>query len=733
MEGDVSSLIGFLSGKGTSLNVSIKLPEKNTELKLEGEVESHSLPSMSGLRLRGEGEDLSVLLAYLPNMPSVKSNGFKFNTVVKSKDNNYFVNFENFLIHCQSNTVNFSGSLSKDNNNIAYELKVSAKGNELDALKSCSQDIAENEVFNLINDNLEIDFFQFEGEVTGNNKQVKLTDMKIDAQSQLDIMSIELNASDIASLSKVSAKVLLSGKNVENLVRRVSYWYQPDFTVPETDSYRAEFKFFLDKDVKAVEVYEANVELTKDEQMIKLQQADQSMARVDSWAFDLDAKGDDLAHWYPEFEEFHTPELLAFDFKGQVFLDQGVWGFRKSDIQLSKDENHLQLKGDVSYEQTIQQLALEFAFEGQEHDFLSMVSHETDSLDVASKVDTRLSGKLSGDSDNFSLKDFSYEGKRGELKGNIDISLGDRKKINADLGDVHLIVNLDKDENAEKTDWKEETISLDWMDNLDLKLAYEHFKLTLNDADFDLGASEIFMEDGKLDWKAISLAYLETEVLGSLFIDARQDSYHLSIDANNLDFGSLLKELGWFNDLQGRGRFLFSLEASGKTMVSLFSNMKGVGKFYLSDGKVKDFGNTSTNYIRATMPWRKNLNDLEIDCFMSRLFIEDEKLRTRKLYFSNRNMYVMGGGTLDLSTYKLDMAFSPRAHSASFLDANVSLFVQGAVDNPQVKVDKLSAVSDVGIKYGQWALLGPLALAIPKLPLNKPPTCREALDALAAE
>ena len=93
----------------------------------------------------------------------------------------------------------------------------------------------------------------------------------------------------------------------------------------------------------------------------------------------------------------------------------------------------------------------------------------------------------------------------------------------------------------------------------------------------------------------------------------------------------------------------------------------------------------------------------------------------------------MGGGTLDLSTYKLDMAFSPRAHSANFFDANISLFLEGDINNPQVKVGKLSAVSDVGLKYGQWALLGPLALAIPKLSVNKPPSCQVALDALLAE
>ena len=100
-----------------------------------------------------------------------------------------------------------------------------------------------------------------------------------------------------------------------------------------------------------------------------------------------------------------------------------------------------------------------------------------------------------------------------------------------------------------------------------------------------------------------------------------------------------------------------------------------------------------------------------INCAMSQMVSDDGIVDVRMLYVDSRQLRMIGGGSIDLSTETYDMRLAPRPRGSRIFAHNIDLLLTGSIMNPEYSTT--GAARTVATKYGKFALLGPAGLLIP--------------------
>jgi hypothetical protein len=723
IKGLINNLSEFLQAKGTSIAIDLRADEALL-LKIKGDLGSESLPTEQGLEFSVSGQNVATWVSpFFASIPETDSFFLKGKLTEDKKLISLVIDDSTFVR--KSSKFNIAGNISKEKI-IRLDLSIKAQGKSLDELsKILLLDEAMQENLPLT------ESYSISAKLNGDTDQLAVQLLDFNFAFGTHQGSVKGRIKNINKLAGMDLTVNVKGDSFSTMLSMINLELPSDLLAPESELYH--LAFTLKGGVNNWFVESLKSDLSISDNKLTITSIPKTKSNTNEIHFGVETSGSDLLQ-LSELVKFESiPRDVKHRLKFEVNGDINTLHISKIDSQVSYKSSEITAKGILENLNTLEGFDLDVTITGLESEVTELLA-----LGTFPENAIALSGHFTGTLKEFSFTDFIYQGARGKSSGNVFIDILSKPQIRADLGDTRYVFVRDKNKDLENSSIEKSThskqeetpFSFAWMDNLDVDIDYKKLFIVSDKAEFEFLGSKIYMKDGRMRWNSLQFNYRDVVINGALEIDAKLDEIIFSAKAQQMNLGALLDDLDWFHRFKGLADFDFNFQSKGLSDKELIANLKGEGKIIIHQSKVVDFGSASMNYVKALTPWRKTIADLEMDCMLASLQADNGVVAVKHLFVDAKDMYVTGGGKLNLTKSTLDFALAPRAKNKNFLDANISLFVTGPVNDPKVQVGKLSAVSDVGLKYGQWALLGPFSLALPKIKFSKIPTCEQAIKSL---
>ena len=202
----------------------------------------------------------------------------------------------------------------------------------------------------------------------------------------------------------------------------------------------------------------------------------------------------------------------------------------------------------------------------------------------------------------------------------------------------------------------------------------------------------------------------------------------MAFKMDQYNLGSMLKELGINDVLEGKLDMEVDLEGQGNSVAALMAGLNGktmvvMGAGSINNKFIKIFGaDLSSNLLRILNPFEKETRYTEVNCFVSGFDVKDGVAQSTALVLDSSQVSVVGYGKINLNTEELDLALKPSPKkgvgieglaklSLSFGELTKPLKLSGTLSNPSLTIDPGGTIFTIGKAIGGAALFGPVGIA----------------------
>ncbi len=298
--------------------------------------------------------------------------------------------------------------------------------------------------------------------------------------------------------------------------------------------------------------------------------------------------------------------------------------------------------------------------------------------------ETEFTGTLSGD----------LTGARPVLRGKLEAPVFHF----ADFGLVPKADDRDASEKQQAREQKaarrqqsgEDPIPFDALKAFDLDLEVKLVNLVGVELDIDTAEARLDLKDGVLTVDPFRLNFVGGHVKAQLRADVRAaiPKVTLSLEANNVDLGTLLSQVRVDVPLDGEMDVVLDLEAEGGTRRALIESLRGNVGLAIARGQIrtslldlaaKDF----TSWLLAPST-RAGYSDL--NCFIARFTIRNGLAKSDQLLLDTTNVLATGKGKIDLRDETINIKVDPQPKKSHFIDLTSPFKIKGPLASPSVKI-----------------------------------------------
>lgn len=249
-------------------------------------------------------------------------------------------------------------------------------------------------------------------------------------------------------------------------------------------------------------------------------------------------------------------------------------------------------------------------------------------------------------------------------------------------------------------------------------------RLAVDDLD-----GRLILNKGHLSLKLLGASIGGGDVEGSLKLrpKGRSATVVAAFKANKIDLGRMLKDLEITDAFEGKLDVTVDLKGFGGSLAELMGSLDGNITLVMGPGQVSSKylsllgADLRQGVFRLINPMAREEDFTEINCFVSRFDLSDGLGQSTALVFDSTKMSVMGEGSVDLKTERLDFSLRPLPRKGTSAEGAGKfglgelarpLKLRGTLANPSLAIDPLQAALAVGrISKGveQFGALGVLA------------------------
>ncbi len=241
--------------------------------------------------------------------------------------------------------------------------------------------------------------------------------------------------------------------------------------------------------------------------------------------------------------------------------------------------------------------------------------------------------------------------------------------------------------------------------------------------------AEVTLEEGALTVEPVQVTVGEGTLNGNLRVAARGDAAELStvLKVEHLNLGLMLKELAVKDVIEGNLDADIQLAGRGVSVADLMSQLNGNTVLVMGSGRINNkyiklLGTDAGSGVLSLLnPLAEGTDYTELNCFVSRFDIVNGIAASTALVADTTEMTVLGDGTIDLRTERLNMSLkpSPKKGIASTDSALPTLSLgeivkpfklAGTLAHPKLAVDPTESAIIVGKAVGGTALFGPAGI-----------------------
>ena len=357
----------------------------------------------------------------------------------------------------------------------------------------------------------------------------------------------------------------------------------------------------------------------------------------------------------------------------------------------------------------------------------------------------RIAGRLTGGSSGYAVDDLTAKLGNSDLAGRVAVSLGGKRpRLEARLSSKQI--DLDEflpaapgeppaAEGNEKTETEKENgkeggavrlfsadpLPLDGLKAADAKLVFraERMKvrgLVLSDVAVDVGLS-----GGKLVVKPLTASVAGGQVSGDIAVDggAAAPRLAVNVDARKVDLGRLLKDMEITDVLETHLDATVRIKGGGKSVRAIMAGLNGDILATLGEGRINNKAvdlvgaDLVTEVFTSLNPLARKDDYTQLTCAVVRMSIVNGVATADKgIAVETTKMNIVGSGTINLKTEKLDLAVRPRPKEGLGLSLGGLaglVRVKGTLAEPRVGIDEMG-VAKTGLAVGAALATGGLSM-----------------------
>jgi len=381
------------------------------------------------------------------------------------------------------------------------------------------------------------------------------------------------------------------------------------------------------------------------------------------------------------------------------------------DININSTDAQASVKGEINQPINFKGLNIKINIEAET---LSSFSWLAD-LNFPPVGPVALGARLSDQKNGYKLDDFSADIGGSNVSGPVEIITTKTQpmvtaKLTAsdfDTADFKDNVNGDMTQNSEEgsQDQAKQDDPLAIFSSKALPLgALKHV-----DADISLSAKnstmfaipvhnlnlKLLLENGLLKIRPITAELANGSFRADLVINASSQTAKMTANflADQVELGELLKALSGKAHLDGgKTDVEIAINGQGRTMKELVSTLNGHVSSVTGKGQINyDLSlageNLIFNIFKKMNPFKEKQETTSLDCMVARFDIEDGIATIDKgLAYESESLKILGNGTIDLNSEKINILLSSKSTVARFLQ------VKGSLGKPEVKVNPVTAL-----------------------------------------
>jgi uncharacterized protein involved in outer membrane biogenesis len=429
------------------------------------------------------------------------------------------------------------------------------------------------------------------------------------------------------------------------------------------------------------------------------------------------------------------------------------------DFQLGTEElAELKVKGVIQDVLAQRGIDLDFSVRGQDLGRLKKITGKQ--LPVGGPFS--VTGKLTKpEAEIYQFSDLRVVLGENDLNGRLEVHLaGHRPRIVADLSsrkfDIRPLLADADDESPEDSRKKkdklfsEDPLSLDALRIADANVKLRSGQVLLPRLALDDLAAGIMLEDGQLTVDPFFCVIGGGSANGRFDLRTRDKEVEfavvLEIDQAHLD--RMLDELDVERIMEGTVDARIEIEGRGESVAEFMAGLNGSLVSVVREGRLNNTsldrfgGGLVEQTVNLINPLSKRETYSQLNCAVNLLDIKDGVARSKVLILDTKHTTVAGGGTIDLRTEKLNLAFGLKPKGGTGLPNLVrirlslgkladSFKLVGTLTEPALVINPKGTTVTLGKAAGGMALLGPigLAAALIDVQVGTENPCQKALEA----
>ena len=341
-----------------------------------------------------------------------------------------------------------------------------------------------------------------------------------------------------------------------------------------------------------------------------------------------------------------------------------------------------------------------------------------------------MKAQVSGDGKALKLEPLSLKLGRTDLAGNLSVKLGGaRPAITGSLASDALDLapfmgdtgggggGTPTAASADGRVIPNDPLPLDALKSFDATLDYKAAKVLLQNGEMTDLSAKLTLANGDLNLKPLVLTAFGGRIEQNLRLNASGQTPQFSTEGKveKLDMGALLKAAADSDMLSANTDASWQLAGRGASLRAIAGSLDGQVRTILQDGMVnnKYFELIAADLVPKLLPGN-TAQEANLNCIVTRIDIARGVATNRVMLLDTSRITIVGTGTANLGTEKLDMKLTPSPKDQSLLSLATPILVQGSFAQPSFAPDPVAVATGVaGAVAG--TMVNPLGLLVPFL------------------
>jgi uncharacterized protein involved in outer membrane biogenesis len=351
-----------------------------------------------------------------------------------------------------------------------------------------------------------------------------------------------------------------------------------------------------------------------------------------------------------------------------------------------------------------------------------------------------ISGRLADTGPNsYSISSLRIIEGENSISGSVKLGLaGKRPMVKAEISarklDLRAHIGLSGESKARSTKrnkvFSNKPLPLEGLDKMDADMKVSAAEvllpgMALNNLDFGLT-----LRDRALDVSSFraGLGKGTVDVRFSLRPQGKTVLWTSNVKLGKVDIGYLGNIVKALKNVEGNLDADIDVNARGTSVAALMGSMTGRAVLQMGKGRIHNRyidllgSDLSTGLFRLLNPFEKQSDHTRVNCFVGGFTMKNGLARTTALVLNTQYMVVVGSGTINLGTERLNLSLKPVPKEGIGADLFGKLGIsageltrpfrlRGTLAHPRLVIDPGQAAITLGKTIGSVVLLGPAGIA----------------------